>query len=73
MKLLIVDDEFYSVENLRNKLDWANIGFKQVFCAYSMAQAQKIFAQEQIDIMLCDIEMPQGSGLDLLEIGRAHV
>ncbi len=67
MKLLIVDDEFYSVENLRNKLDWANIGFKQVFCAYSMAQAQKIFAQEQIDIMLCDIEMPQGSGLDLLE------
>jgi len=67
MTLLIVDDEYYSVENLRNKLDWPALGFHQVLSAYSMAQAQEIFLREKIDVMLCDIEMPQGSGLDLLE------
>lgn len=67
MTLLIVDDEYYSVENLRNKLDWPALGFQQVLCAYSMAQAQEIFAREKIHVMLCDIEMPQGSGLSLLE------
>lgn len=67
MTLLIVDDEFYSVENLRNKLDWAAFGFEQVLCAYSMAQAQELFKGRKIDVALCDIEMPQGSGLDLLE------
>lgn len=72
MTLLIVDDEFYSVENLRAKLDWAALGFGQVLCAYSMAQAQEIFRRETIDILLCDIEMPQGSGLDLLEWVRGE-
>ena len=67
MNLLIVDDEYYSVENLRKKLDWAALGFGQVLCAYSMAQAQEIFAAHIVDVMLCDIEMPKGSGLDLLE------
>jgi two-component system response regulator YesN len=67
MNLLIVDDEYYSVENLRNKLDWKSMDFDQAFCAYSMQQAQTVFADHVIDVLLCDIEMPHGSGLELLQ------
>ena len=32
-----------------------------------MQEAQEIFRQQKIDFMLCDIEMPNGSGLELFE------
>ena len=37
-----------------------------------MAQAQSVFLNEKIDLLLCDIEMPQGSGLDLFEWVKAY-
>lgn len=64
--LLIVDDEDLTVKRLQSSIDWNILGVDQVFTAFSMTQAKKIFLSEQIDIMLCDIEMPAGSGLDLL-------
>ena len=67
MTLLIVDDEYYSVENLKNKFDWVSFGFTDVLCAYSMSQAQRIFEKEAVHIMICDVEMPHGSGLELLQ------
>ena len=66
MTLLIVDDEYYCVENLKNKLDWSDFGFSNVLCAYSMMQAQDLFEKNRIDVMICDVEMPHGSGLELL-------
>lgn len=66
MNLLIVDDEYYSVDGIRSKLDWPSLGIENVFCAYSMEQAQGFFKEQKIDIMLSDIEMPKGSGLELL-------
>lgn len=71
MNLLIVDDEYYCVENIRNMLDWDSLGLDSVFPAYSMSQAQKVFAKHSIDLMICDIEMPHGSGIDLLSWIRA--
>lgn len=74
MNLLIVDDEYYCVENIKNILDWDSLGFSSVFLAYSMPQAQKIFAKYAIDLMICDIEMPHGSGIDLLAwIRESHI
>ncbi len=72
MNLLIVDDEYYSVELLKGILDWKEMGFREVYTAYSMLQAQDILRSSSVDIMLCDIEMPRGSGLDLLEWIRAQ-
>lgn len=70
--LLIVDDEHIAVEGLKSGVDWSEIGITRVFVAYSPDQAKEIFGQEHIDILLCDIEMPQGSGLELLEWVRRH-
>ncbi|OXS52864.1 DNA-binding response regulator [Cohnella sp. CIP 111063] len=71
-RLLIVDDEPIAVEGLKSGVDWSGIGITRLFEAYSPDQAKEIFRSEPIDILLCDIEMPQGTGLELLEWVRRH-
>lgn len=73
MNLLIVDDEYYTVQSIEAKVRQLRPDFEQIYCAYSMQQALGIFSENQIDIMICDIEMPSGSGLELLDqIRQAH-
>lgn len=67
MNILVVDDEIYIVRGIVKAVDWAGIGIGKVFAAFSMEQARKVFAKETIDILLADIEMPKGSGLELVE------
>jgi two-component system, response regulator YesN len=67
MNILVVDDEIYCVQGIIEALDWAAIGIEKVLPAYSMKHAQTVFENEKIDILLADIEMPKGSGLDLLD------
>ncbi|MDF2522599.1 MAG: AraC family transcriptional regulator [Clostridiales bacterium] len=64
--LLIVDDERLIVEEIKIKIDWSKLGISNVFTAYSMRQAIEVFENNKINIMLCDIEMPRGNGLELL-------
>ena len=72
MKVLIVDDEVYAVNALINRVDWAGYGFDKPLSAHSMAQAQSVFLAVLVDLLLCDIEMPQGSGLDLFEWVKSY-
>ena len=67
MNILVVDDEIYIVRGIVRTVDWNGIGISKVLTAFSMEQAQKIFAGERVDILLADIEMPKGSGLELVE------
>ncbi|MGO4110828.1 response regulator transcription factor [Paenibacillus sp. YAF4_2] len=71
-QLLIVDDEPIAVDGLKSGVDWPSIGISRVMTAYSVDQAKEIFGQEPVDILLCDIEMPRGTGLQLLEWVRSH-
>jgi two-component system response regulator YesN len=64
--LLIVDDENYIIEDIKASVDWARLGISNIFTAFNMRQAKEIFKANEINIMLSDIEMPQGSGLELL-------
>lgn len=64
-QLLIVDDEVHAVEGIRSGIDWGKLGITAVFSAYTVRQAKECFEQQRIDIMLCDIEMPQATGLEL--------
>lgn len=66
LALIIVDDEKLLTDSLKSDIDWASLGFGQVHTAYNSRQAKEVFGRERIDLMLCDIEMPQGSGLELL-------
>lgn len=67
MTLLIVDDEPLSVEGIAATVAGSSLGFDLVYKAYSMKQAQECFQKNKIDILLSDIEMPRGSGIDLVQ------
>lgn len=65
LQILIVDDEIHAVDGIRSGVDWQKLGITAVFTALTVKQAKELFESERIDIMLCDIEMPQATGLEL--------
>lgn len=72
MNVLIVDDEIFAINALISRIDWKSYGFEMPLTACSMAQAKSVFLSSPIELMLCDIEMPQGSGLELFEWVKAY-
>ncbi|AIQ51363.1 response regulator [Paenibacillus sp. FSL R7-0331] len=72
LTMLIVDDEKLFADSLRQEVEWASLGIGPVYTAYNSRQAKDFYEREQVDFMLCDIEMPQGSGLELLAWVREH-
>ncbi|AIQ12475.1 response regulator [Paenibacillus durus] len=65
--LLIVDDEKLAVAGIISVLNRDKLHISQIHSAYNINQAKEIFLKQPVDVMLCDIEMPSGSGLELLD------
>ncbi|WNS44211.1 response regulator [Paenibacillus sp. MMS20-IR301] len=66
MNILLVDDDYYVIAALQKRIDWTALGIGHVFTANSISQAKDILEQHSVQILISDIEMPQGSGLELL-------
>ncbi|MBB6729861.1 response regulator transcription factor [Cohnella zeiphila] len=66
MNALVVDDDFYVVTALEKKIDWESLRIETVYTAHNVAQAREILRNHPVHILISDIEMPQGSGLELL-------
>lgn len=66
MNVLLVDDDYFVVTALESKIDWQALSIELIYTAYNVSQAKEILQQHAVDILICDIEMPQGSGLELL-------
>ena len=66
MTVLIVDDDIATADAIRDTVHWQELSVDTVLTAYNMSQAQKLIAENRIDLIISDIEMPQGSGIDLL-------
>ena len=66
MNILIVDDDRFVLEGIRQGIDWDTMPFDQVYMAQSVKKAKEILQSVPVGILVSDIEMPHESGLDLL-------
>lgn len=67
MNILLVDDEYYFIQSLSASISWKELGIENVYVAYSAGQAMKVYESNTIDILISDVEMTCGSGLELIE------
>ena len=65
MNLLIVNDERVIADTMAQSMEWEVYRIDRVFVAYNAEEAKDIISGENIDIILCDIEMPGEDGLAL--------
>lgn len=72
MKLLIVDDQLATLTGLTQGIDWKSVGFTEVDTAQNAMEARISYAKGIPDVMLCDIEMPVETGIDLCTWVRAQ-
>ncbi len=66
MRVVIVDDERLARDELRRLLK-AHESVQIIGEAANIVQAQEVIAEQQPDLLFLDIQMPGGSGFDLLE------
>ncbi len=67
MKLLICDDEESILEGLKQILDWEDLGFTEVIGVNSSLTALDYIKDNIPDIVLIDINMPNLTGLEVIE------
>ncbi len=66
MTLLIVNDISIEATTMAAEIDWESCGITKVLTAFSAGEAKLVIAANPIDILLCDIEMPDENGLSLI-------
>ncbi len=64
-RLLIIDDEETVVDRLAFGIDWESIGISDVYKAYNVQMALDLLERMRIDVIVTDIKMPKGTGLDI--------
>ncbi len=72
MNLLIINDEQLTADTLREDIDWQACGIAEVYAVYSAKNAKACMRERKVDILLCDIEMPEENGLELLRWVREN-
>lgn len=72
MRLIIIDDDLKTVEVVKESINWEVFGIHDVQIAFNVEGAKKKFKEKVPNIAICDIEMPKGTGLDLLKWVREN-
>lgn len=64
--ILLVDDEELALRGMEEGIHWELLGIDRVYKRNSMKSAQEFLEKTCVDLMVCDIEMPGGSGIELI-------
>ncbi len=67
MKVLIVDDEPFITQGLTLLIDWEQEGYEIAGCLENGKEALRFLEENQVDLILTDIRMPELGGLELME------
>ena len=67
MTVLLVDDEKQVLDGMLHGIDFDALGADTVLTARSGEEAKEIITRQPVNILVCDIEMADLSGLGLLE------
>ncbi len=70
MRVMLVDDEPFILQGLSVIIDWEKEGYEIVKKASDGREALDYLLENEVDLIITDIRMPQINGLELLEIIR---
>lgn len=65
--LMIVDDEPYMIENVKNTFPWSDLGYSICSVCYNGEEALNYLNQNHVDVILTDIQMPVVDGITLIK------
>lgn len=71
--VLLVDDEELALVGMEEGVKWESINVDKVYKCHSRDTAIRMLKTYVIDIIVTDIEMPNGSGLELIRWTRANL
>ena len=72
-KLIVVDDEWFVCEYIKNAFDWSEYGFCVTGTAINGVEALKMIKNDPPNVVITDIRMPEMDGLELAkEIKRLY-
>ncbi|RHV85648.1 response regulator [Lachnospiraceae bacterium OF09-33XD] len=61
-KVMIIDDEIWVTEVIRNIIDWKKFGFEIVSVCHDGEEAMSVIREIQPELLLTDIRMPGKQG-----------
>lgn len=65
--ILLIDDEEIAIEAMKKGVNWEAFTDILVHTATNAEAARSVIMQVPVDIVVCDIEMPNGNGIELIE------
>lgn len=65
-QILMVDDEELALLGLEEGVHWESLDIEKVYKCHSKATAIRMLSMYPIDIIITDIEMPNGNGIELI-------
>lgn len=66
LQVLLVDDEYLAIEDLKSMVDWEALGYHIAGASHNGKQALHIADREKLDIIITDISMPGMDGIELI-------
>ena len=67
LRVMLVDDEPYILQGLQVLIDWESAGFEIVALCHNGKEALQYLKENDVDLVISDIKMPEMTGLELLE------
>lgn len=64
--ILLVDDEEFALRGIEQGVNWDEVGITRIYKTHNIKTAVRMLEDYEIDIVLTDIEMPEGSGMELI-------